>query len=116
MDRFHKLSELEEQIYDLTQEQKIQAASLWREVEIKLDLRGRALKYVKEKETIEVMEDSGNARDREMLQKIRDGKAVPYAQHPVGRMDTPMGSALPKVVFKKPSLWQRIKNSVKSDD
>jgi hypothetical protein len=90
----------------------LETQSLWHDFEIKFDVRGHLLKFIKDKNVVETV-DPEEDRDAKMRDSIRKGGAVPVAQHAAG-LKHPMGSALPKVAFRRPSLFQRIKERFSS--
>lgn len=105
--KFNEIVEIEQKLYDLKHEFEIKVRQCWFEAETLLNLRGKVLKYNKEKKVIEVIEDA-KEKDAEMLAKIRGGQATPVV--PPG-----MGSPLPRIFGQRPSIWQRIKNSFSND-
>lgn len=112
VERFKELVSLDSKLYDLRQEHGIKASQVWSDFEKEFDLRGKILKFDRDKFIITV-EENNDELDRQMMEKIRGGKAQPYNQQPVVLSQKEMGKALPQVFGKKPSLWQRFKNSFK---
>lgn len=97
------MSALDEEIYDKKNKFEILSRQLWFDFEKTFNLRGSVLKYNKEKECVEVI-DNSRKEDMEMLDKIKNKEASPY---------NPIGNPLPKMMeskIEKGKVWRRIKN------
>ena len=113
VDRFKELIKLETEIYDIKREHEIKATQLWTELEKDLDLRGKGLKFNKEKFTIKIIDSSAEI-EAEMVRKMREGKTQMFDKTPINLKDVGLGKAMPRISGeRKASLWERIKNSLK---